>query len=214
MISSCLLFSSAIMAVAMAAHIKVNHHHRGHHQKFREVTVIPDNGICPNGGDVLLCQSASFACQDDGTGKQKCLNRDDSFLDSIDSKTAAPWMQCSLTNASLPSLCLFDFQCISLDNANLESYCLPPDAWRTGRSTAKSCTTSSGEVNACDEKKYCRTKDSYQECAAAPYHPSTTSLYSDCTADGICDKSLKCKDFDNFAMCVKDLGKGVSGDED
>ncbi|KAG6961259.1 hypothetical protein JG688_00009186 [Phytophthora aleatoria] len=202
--SSLLVALALLASPAVASHYKV--HHR-HHMKFREVTVIADNATCPNGGDVLLCQSASYACQDDGTGAQKCLERDDSFLDSVDSSTAMPWMQCSQSNASLPSKCLFDFQCTCMDYANVDCYCTPPDAWRTGRRTADNCTTSSGEVGSCDEGKYCRTKGSYQECATAPYLPSSTSLYSDCTDDSVCDTGLTCEDYDNFGICVEDDGE-------
>ncbi|CAH0478200.1 unnamed protein product [Peronospora belbahrii] len=139
--------------------------------------------MCPNSGNVLLCQSASYACQDDGAGAQKCLPRDDSFLDSVDESTTMPWASCSLSNAKLPSKCLFDFQCNCMDYANVNCYCSPSDAWRTGRKKAENCTTSSGEVGVCDVGKYCRTKDHYQECAVAPYLPRSTSLYSDCTND-------------------------------
>ncbi|KAG2506883.1 hypothetical protein JM18_009364 [Phytophthora kernoviae] len=179
--------------------------------KFREVTVIADNATCPNGGDVLLCESASYACQDNGSGTQTCLPREDSFLDDVDSSTTMPWMECSTSNASLPSKCLMDFQCTCMDYANVDCYCTPTDAWRVDRSTAENCTTSSGEVGACDEGKYCRTKDNYQECAVAPYLPTSTALYSDCTDDGQCDADLTCEEFDNFAICVD--GYDDSSDE-
>ncbi|KAE8890645.1 hypothetical protein PF005_g7385 [Phytophthora fragariae] len=204
--SSLLVALALLASPALGANLKV--HHR-HHMKFREVTVIADNAECPNGGDVLLCESSSFACQDDGSGTQKCLERDDSFLDSVDSSTTMPWAQCSFNNASLPSKCLFDFTCLCNDYANAECYCMPPDAWRTGRGTAATCTTSSGETNACDEGKYCRTKGSSQECATAPYLPSSTALYSDCTADGACDEGLTCDDYDNFGICVDDDGSSA-----
>ncbi|GMF17145.1 unnamed protein product [Phytophthora fragariaefolia] len=205
--SSLLVALALLAAPALGANMKVHHHH---HMKFREVTVIADNAVCPNGGDVLMCESASFACQDDGSGTQKCLERDDSFLDAVDDSTAMPWMQCSSTNTSLPSKCLFDFTCLCMDYANAECYCMPPDAWRTGRGTTANCTTSSGETNACDEGKYCRTKGSYQECAAAPYLPSSTALYSDCTDDSVCDSGLTCDDYTNFGICVEDSGSDAS----
>jgi hypothetical protein len=198
--SSSLLVTLAVLAsTATGSHLKVHTHS---HMKFREVTVIADNATCPHGGDVLLCESASYACQDDGTGAQKCLERDDSFLDDVDSSTTMPWWQCSSTNASLPSSCLMDFECICMDYANADCYCMPPDAWRVDRSTAENCTTSDGAVGYCDEGQYCRTKGDYQECATAPYLPSSTALYSDCTDDGECDADLTCEDFDNFAICV------------
>ena len=199
--SPLLLVLAVLAAPAFCTNVKVHHHH---HMKFREVTIIEDNASCPNGGDVLMCQSESFACQDDGTGSRKCLVRDDSFLDSIDNKTTMPWAACSQSNTSMPSKCLFDFQCTCMDYANVDCYCTPTDAWRTGRETAKNCTTSTGDVGSCDTGKYCRTKNSYQECALAPYHPDSTSLYSDCTTDGKCDASLTCDDYDNFAICVKE----------
>ncbi|CEG49770.1 uncharacterized protein PHALS_07516 [Plasmopara halstedii] len=193
-------------STSMAAHYKVHHHHL----RFREVTVIANNATCPNGGNVLLCQSASYSCQDDGTGVQRCLERDDSFLASVDDKVTTPWAQCSQKNATLPSKCLFDFQCICMDIANDDCYCMPPDAWRTARRPAESCTTSSGEIGSCDEGKYCRTKGSNQECAIAPYLPSSTSLFSDCTNDRVCDTGLTCKDYKNFGICVQSSEADVS----
>ncbi|CAI5735004.1 unnamed protein product [Peronospora destructor] len=192
---------------AICANVKVHHHH---HMKFREVTVIEDNAICPNGGTVLICQSASHMCQDDGTGTMKCLPRNDSFLDSITDTTRMPWAECNQVNVKVPSKCLFDFECIAIDYQNVHCYCQPPDAWRTERAIATSCTNSSGAENTCDIGKYCRTKGSIQECAPAPYLPTTTSLYSDCSNDGICDAGLTCKDYDNIAICVDNNGGETS----
>ncbi|CAH0488261.1 unnamed protein product [Peronospora farinosa] len=193
--SSVLVAFAFLTSPVLCANVKVHHHP----MKFREVTIIKDNAICPNGGTVLMCQSASYACQDDGTGTNKCLPRDNSFLDSINNKTRMPWTEC---DAKTSSKCLFDFECICMDYQNVNCYCQPPDAWRTERKIAKSCTTSSGIENTCDTGKYCRTKGSTQECAPAPYLPTTTSLYSDCSNDGKCDTGLTCKDYDNFAICV------------
>lgn len=204
-----LLSHALLAAMATAVHVKLF----VHHEKFREVTIIANNASCPNGGDVLLCQSESYSCQDDGTGKQKCLERDDSFLDSITNKVTTPWAECSQKNASQPSKCLFNFECNCMDYQNDECYCMPPDAWRTKRTTAENCTTSGGDVGTCDKGKYCRTKDSYQECATAPYLPSSTALYSDCSSDGVCDSGLTCKKYDNFGLCIKGSTGNTAQDE-
>ena len=193
---------AVVASPVLGANVKVYHHHP---MKFREVTVIDDNAVCPNGGAVLMCQSASYACQDDGTGTNKCLPRDDSFLNTIDDSTTMPWAKCSQS-----STCLFGFECICMDYQNAKCYCQPPDAWRTERAVAASCVSSSGVENTCDTGKYCRTKGTTQECAPAPYLPTTTSLYSDCSNDGKCDPGLTCKDYDKLAICVHNKEEGSS----
>ncbi|RLN06888.1 hypothetical protein BBJ28_00001999 [Nothophytophthora sp. Chile5] len=201
-------FSAVAGLLLVDANYHVHHHHKAPHHgslvKFREVEVIADNATCPNGGAVLMCESESYECQDDGTGAQACLPRTDAFLDTIDENTTISWSECSTMNASLPSKCLFDFECICMDYANVDCYCVPPDTWRFERSVAANCSTSAGDVGYCDYGEYCRTKDDYQECAEAPYMPDTGALYSDCTVSGECASGLECEDYDYFSMCVEE----------
>lgn len=203
-----LLAAAAATAAAMdAASLRVRSHHHGAHLKFQETEVIAVNATCPNGGAVLLCADAAYECQDDGTGTQRCLPRAEAFLDEIDDSTTMPWAACSTSDTSLPSKCLFDFTCLCMDTANADCYCMPPDAYRLNRgAAAEGCTTANGTTNACDPGKYCRTKGSAQECAAAPYLPGI-QLYGECTGaedtEGVCAAGLTCEAFnDFFSMCV------------
>ncbi|CAI5727546.1 unnamed protein product [Hyaloperonospora brassicae] len=202
-----LLVVSAMLAAAASAvsvNIKV---HSSLAMKFREVTVIKDNAVCPNGGDVLMCESLSYECQDDGKGGRACLERDDSFLDAVDNNTAIYWAECGVVDKSKPTKCLQPFDCSCNDDANSKCFCKPPDAWRAHRGVAKTCVTSKGKENACDSGKYCRTHDDKQECAPMPYPPTLTTLYSDCTNDKKCDEDLTCKAFDSFSMCLENKEK-------
>jgi hypothetical protein len=204
--------AAAIAAAATLALSEGSSHRRSrsrgvHHHKFQETEVIEVNATCPNGGAVLLCADAAYECQDDGTGVSRCLPRGDAFLDEIDDSTTTPWSECSTTDTSLPSKCLFDFQCLCHDTANTDCYCMPPDAYRLNRGVvAEGCTLSNGTAGACDPGKYCRTKGSIQECADAPYLPGIP-LYGDCTgdedADDVCADGLTCEAFnDFFSLCV------------
>uniref|UniRef100_M4BXQ1 Uncharacterized protein n=2 Tax=Hyaloperonospora arabidopsidis TaxID=272952 RepID=M4BXQ1_HYAAE len=183
----------------MSVNIKV---HSSHNMKFQEVSIIEDDAVCPNGGDVLMCKSVGYECQEGDDGVQRCLRRDSSFLDKVDNTTATYWGVCSLTDPSKPSKCLGKFQCIALDVANKNARCYPPDVWRSGRGIAKTCTTSKGKQNDCDKGQYCRTHDDKQECVPMPYPPSGTSYLSDCTSDGKCDEGLTCEHHPNFSTCT------------
>uniref|UniRef100_A0AAV1U6T4 Uncharacterized protein n=1 Tax=Peronospora matthiolae TaxID=2874970 RepID=A0AAV1U6T4_9STRA len=183
----------------MSVNIKV---HSSHNMKFQEVTIVEDDAECPRGGQVLMCKSVGYECQDSGDGVQKCLRRDSSFLDKVDNKTATYWAKCSHTDHSLPSKCLGQFQCIATDFANKNSRCYPPDVWRGERAVAETCKSSDGKKNECDKGQYCRTHNDKQECAPMPYPPSGTSYLSDCTSDGKCDEGLTCKSFPHFSTCT------------
>lgn len=190
---------------------KHHHKHHDHHHanmKFREVEVVASRAQCPRGGSVVLCSSLSDECKDDvaSPGNQTCQPRDPAtFLATVDAKSTGPWNKCSQSDATLPSKCLFAFECICDDYANKECYCAPPDAYRMGRGTPDGCKTSDGKTG-CDAGKYCRTKGDKQECADAPYLPGLP-LYAQCNAANKasgCQDGLTCKNFgSDFAMCVK-----------
>lgn len=207
-----LFASTALLALASVSagehhshHVRVHHH--SHQMKFRETEVVAARAQCPRGGSVVLCESLTDECQTDpkAPSTQVCLPRDPAkFLTTVDAKSTGPWATCSYTDSSLPSKCLFSFECLCDDFENKKCYCAPPDAFRMGRGTPNGCTKSDGKVG-CDAGKYCRTKGSKQECADAPYLPGL-GLYAQCDGKykGTCQDGLTCKKYSSdFSMCVK-----------